>query len=216
MNQTNTAAIAFGSAALVALILGRTFFRKIPAALLVIVGGIAAAELVDASAYGVKLIGPVPKGLPQLGLSAVHWSDVNEVLPLAMAGFMLAAVETVAIGRTFALKHGYPFDPNREFLGLAVANLGAGAGRGFPVSGGMTQSLVNESAGASTPLSGQVSSLIILLIVLSGPWRWSYKCDWYRSGYTCQRQSQQWLQVVAMMDLWHAYCLEQSTNTLER
>jgi len=166
LDQTNTAAIAFGSAALVALILGRTFFRKKPVALLVIIGGIAAAGLVDASAYGVKLIGPIQKGLPQLGLSAVHWSDVNEVLPLAMACFMLAAVETVAIGRTFALKHGYPFNPNREFLGLAMANLGAGAGQGFPVSGGMTQSLVNESAGASTPLSGLVSSLIILLVVL--------------------------------------------------
>lgn len=51
-------------------------------------------------------------------------------------------------------------------MALAAANLGAGLGRGFPVSGGMSQSLVNESGGARTPLSGLLASLIILLVVL--------------------------------------------------
>ena len=67
-----------------------------------------------------------------------------------MACFLLGAVETSAIGRMFASKHGYRFDANQEFLALAAANLAAGLGRGFPVSGGMSQSLVNESGGART------------------------------------------------------------------
>jgi len=44
--------------------------------------------------------------------------------------------------------YGYRFDANQEFLALAASNLGAGLGRGLPVSGGMSQSLVNESGGA--------------------------------------------------------------------
>src|SRR5437899_6131847 len=42
----------------------------------------------------------------------------------------------------------------------------AGLGHGFPVSGGMSQSLVNESSGARTPLSGFFAALLMLLIVL--------------------------------------------------
>ena len=87
-------------------------------------------------------------------------------MPSALAAFVLAAVETSAIGRMFAQKHGYRFDANQELLAIGVGNLVAGLGRGFPVSGGMSQSLVNESAGARTPLSGLVAALFTLFVVL--------------------------------------------------
>jgi MFS superfamily sulfate permease-like transporter len=96
----------------------------------------------------------------------VHGADLNQLLPLAFACFLLATVETSAIGRTFALKHGYRFDPNQELLGIAGANVLAGLGHAYPVSGGMTQSLVNESGGARTPVSGLVAALIVLVSVL--------------------------------------------------
>ena len=57
-------------------------------------------------------------------------------------------------------------DANQEFLALAASNLAAGLGRGFPVSGGMSQSLVNEGGGARTPLSGAFAAGIILVVVL--------------------------------------------------
>jgi MFS superfamily sulfate permease-like transporter len=83
-----------------------------------------------------------------------------------MACFLLAAVESVAIGRMFARKHGYRLDANQEFLALSAANLAAGLGSGFPVSGGMSQSLVNEGGGARTPLSGFVASGVVLAVTL--------------------------------------------------
>ena len=66
----------------------------------------------------------------------------------------------------FAAKHGYRLDATQEFLAIGSANLAAGLGSGFPVSGGMSQSLVNETAGARTPLSGLVAALITLVVVL--------------------------------------------------
>jgi MFS superfamily sulfate permease-like transporter len=104
--------------------------------------------------------------LPALHLPALKWDDLNELLPLGLACFLLGAVETVAIGRMFSEKHGYRLDSNREFLALAGANLASGLGQGFPVSGGMSQSLVNESGGARTPLSTLFASLIILVVAL--------------------------------------------------
>jgi len=129
-------------------------------------GGILAAPLLNLDARGVSLLGEIPQGLPSLGLPAVTRTELNELWPLALACFVLSAVETSAIGRMFGAKHGYRLDANQELLALGAANLVAGLGRGFPVSGGMSQSLVNESAGARTPVSGLIAALVTLLVAL--------------------------------------------------
>jgi sulfate permease, SulP family len=166
LGDTNPAALAIGSAALAVLVLGKIFLENRPVALFVVVGGIVAASVLGLDARGVKLLGEVPRGLPAIGLPAIRWSDLNEVLPLAFACFLLGAVETAAIGRMFTAKHGGRLDANQEFLALAVANLGAGLGRGLPVSGGMSQSVVNEGGGAQTPLSGAVAAALVLIVVV--------------------------------------------------
>lgn len=166
LSETNVAALTIGLAALVLLVLGKVFLKNRPVALLVVIGSIVAGSWMNLQARGVSLLGEVPQGLPHLGLPAVHWSDLNDLLPLALACFLLGTFETAAIGRMFAAKHGGRFDNNQEFLGLAWGNLAAGLGQGYPVSGGMSQSLVNESAGARSPLSGFFGGIVILLVTL--------------------------------------------------
>jgi MFS superfamily sulfate permease-like transporter len=96
----------------------------------------------------------------------LSWHDLNQLLPVAFACFLLGAVETAAIGRMFVAKHGGRFDANQESLALAVSNFAAGLGGGFPVSGGLSQSLVNESSGARTPLSTAVAAICLLIVVV--------------------------------------------------
>jgi high affinity sulfate transporter 1 len=164
--ETNPTALTLGISALVLLALGKRFLPNKPVALGVVMAAIAVASLADFSGHGVKLLGPVPRGLPPPGLPDVTWQDMNQLLPLALACFLLGAVETVAIGRMFSEKYGYRLDTNQEFLALAAGNLATGLGHGFPVSGGMSQSLVNESASARTPLSGLVAAGIVLVVAL--------------------------------------------------
>jgi high affinity sulfate transporter 1 len=166
LNETNSTSLTIGGIALVVLVLGKIFLKNKPVALFVVMGGILASGWLGLEGRGVKLLGTVPQGLPALGLPAIHWTDLNELLPLALACFLLGAVETAAIGRMFAAKHGGRLDANQEFLALAASNLAAGLGRGFPISGGMSQSLVNEGGGARTPLSGAFAAGIILVVVL--------------------------------------------------
>lgn len=166
LKDTNTASLLLGLAALGLLLLGKRFLKNKPVALFVVIAGILVASFMDLGAAGVKLLGEVPQGMPPFGIPAVHWSDLNDLLPLALGCFLLGTVETAALGRMFAVKHGYRFDPNQELLAIGGANIMAGLGHGFPVSGGMSQSLVNESGGARTPLSGLIAALLTLLIVL--------------------------------------------------
>jgi len=166
LGETHWAALWLGLAALAVLVLGKIYKPTRPVALFVVVGGIVAAGMLDLGARGVKLLGDVPQGLPTPALPAVSWSDMDQLLSLAMAAFLLAAVETAAIARMFSQKHGYRVDTNQEFLALAGANLAAGLGQGYPVSGGMSQSVVNESGGARTPISGLIAALLTLVVAL--------------------------------------------------
>ncbi len=166
LGETNASSLLLGVAAFAVLLLGKRFLKNKPIALFVVIAGIIIASSMDLGRLGVKLLGQVPQGLPPFGLPAVHASDLNDLLPLALGCFLLGTVETAALGRMFAVKHRYRFDPNQELLGIASANVMAGLGHGFPVSGGMSQSLVNESGGARTPLSGFIAALLMLLIVL--------------------------------------------------
>jgi len=79
---------------------------------------------------------------------------------------LLAYIEGVSAARSFATKHGYELDPRQEFLGLGAANLAAALGHGYPVAGGLSQSAVNDKAGARTPLALIFASLTLAVALL--------------------------------------------------
>jgi SulP family sulfate permease len=166
LGDTQSASLLVGVIALACLIAGKLWLKNRPVAFFVVIGGMLAARLLNLEDRGVSLLGEVPQGLPPLAVPAVSRVDLNQLFPLAIAAFILAAVETSAIGRMFAKQHGYRFDANQELLAIGTSNLLAGIGRGFPVSGGMSQSLVNESAGAKTPVSGLVAAVFTLAVAL--------------------------------------------------
>src|SRR5947207_1995371 len=113
LNETNSTSLLVGVSALAVLLLGKIFLKHKPVALIVVIGGIVAASALSLETRGVKLIGAVPQGIPPLRLPAISWHDLNQLLPLALACFLLGAVETAAIGRMFVAKHGGRFDANQ-------------------------------------------------------------------------------------------------------
>src|SRR4030095_4421967 len=130
LGNTNETALLVGGAALGVLIAGKLWWKNRPVAFLVVIGALLAARLLNLEARGVSLLGDVPQGLPSLGLTMVDRHQVEALLPVALACFVLGAVETAAIGRMFAQKHGYRFDPNQDLLAIGAANLMAGRWRG--------------------------------------------------------------------------------------
>jgi len=115
---------------------------------------------------GFKTVGALPQGLPDFHRPVLRARDVDGVIPLAFACFLLAYIESVSAARALAQKNGYEIDPRQELLGLAAANLAAAFGQGYPVAGGLSQSSVNEKAGAKTPLALVFASTTIALCLL--------------------------------------------------
>ena len=139
--------LAIGAIAIVLLLVGEKWLPGRPVALFVVALAIVCATLFGLPAQGVPITGEIPSGLPSLAMPELRIRDVEGIFPLAAGCLLLAYVEGVSAGRTFAAKHGYALDMRQEFLGIGVANLATALGHGYPVAGGLSQSAVNDKAG---------------------------------------------------------------------
>jgi high affinity sulfate transporter 1 len=164
--DTNLAVFAFGLAAIALLLLGEKFLPGRPIALFVVVLSIIVLSVTPLIDLGFKVVGAVPQGLPEFRLPGLRVRDVDGVLPLAFACLLLAYVESVSAARALAQKNGYEIDPRQELLGLGAANLAAGFFQAYPVAGGLSQSSVNDKAGAKTPLALVFASITIGLCLM--------------------------------------------------
>lgn len=166
LGSANMAVMAVGFSALLLLAFGERFLPGRPIALLVVVLSIVVAWAFDLSRFGVVTVGQLPAGLPSLGLPMLHPREIDGVLPLAAACLLLSYIESISAARAFAAKYDYPLDVRQELLGLGGANLAAALGHGYPVAGGLSQSAVNEKAGAKTPLALLFASATLALSLL--------------------------------------------------
>jgi high affinity sulfate transporter 1 len=166
LTDTNLTVLAFGLAALAALLLGERFLPGRPVALLVVVISIVVSSAMSLGGLGFKVVGALPQGLPDFHLPGLRVRDVDGVIPLAFACLLLAYVESVSAARALAQARRYEIDPRQEFLGLGAANLAAGLFQAYPVAGGLSQSSVNDKAGARTPLALVFASATIGLCLM--------------------------------------------------
>ncbi len=164
--STNLAVFAFGLVALAALLLGEKVLPGRPIALFVVVASIVALSVTPLGDLGFKVVGALPQGLPEFQPPRLRLRDVDGVIPLAFACLLLAYVESVSAARALAQKNGYEIDARQELLGLGAANLAAAFFHGFPVAGGLSQSSVNDKAGARTPLALIFASVTIGLCLM--------------------------------------------------
>jgi high affinity sulfate transporter 1 len=166
IDQTHAVVLAIGVAAIALILLGDRWLPGRPIALAVVALSIVVASLLGLAARGVPTTGHIPSGLPSLAGPALRLRDVEGIIPLAAGCLLLAYIEGVSAARNFAAKHGYTLDPRQEFLGLGAANLAAALGQGYPVAGGLSQTAVNDKAGARTPLALVFASVALALCLL--------------------------------------------------
>jgi len=164
--DTNLAVLAFGLVALALLLLGEKLLPGRPVALFVVMVSIAVLSVTQLGDLGFKVVGALPQGLPDFHAPALRLRDVDGVIPLAFACLLLAYVESVSAARTLAQANDYEIDPRQELLGLGAANLAAAFFHAYPVAGGLSQSSVNDKAGAKSPLALVFASATIGLCLM--------------------------------------------------
>ena len=166
LGQTNVTVLALGAAAIGLLVLGNKLYPGRPVALGVVAASIAVVSLLGLADRSVSVVGQIPAGLPSFSWPSLRLRDVDGVVPLAAACFLLAYVEGVSAARTLANQHGYNINARQELLALGAANFCVAFFHGFPVAGGLSQSSVNDKAGARTPLALIIASIAIAICLL--------------------------------------------------
>jgi high affinity sulfate transporter 1 len=166
MPQTHLPSLALGVAALVLLVGGQVKRPHWPVPLMTVALAIALMYMPGIASLDIATVGAIPRGLSALTLPALNLRDLDTLLPLSLACFLIAYNEASAAARLLASRHSYAVDPDRELLGLGGANLAIAIGQGFPSGGGLSQSLVNDHAGARTPVSIVVCSAWMAVVLL--------------------------------------------------
>jgi high affinity sulfate transporter 1 len=167
--KANWAAAALGAATLLVILLLKAH-KRMGAILVAVIAATLAADWLNLNQrFGVKVLGPVPQGLPEF---AVPWVAASDVFPIVSAGLAVAVVafaDTSVLSRTFAARTGTRVDPNQEMIGLGAANLAAGFFQGFPISSSSSRTPVAEAAGAKTQMTGVVGALIVAVVIIAAP-----------------------------------------------
>ena len=164
--DTNLTVFIFGLSAIAILLIGEKLLPGRPVAIVVVIASIILISVTSLGAHGFKTVGILPSGLPSFDLPSLRLRDVDGVIPLALACFLLSYIESVSAARALAQKNGYDIDARQELLALGVANAATAFGQGYPVAGGLSQSAVNDTAGAKTPMSLVFASATIALCLL--------------------------------------------------
>ena len=164
--QAHWPSVALGVFTFALFLILERLFPKRPTTIFVVGLSIAISSFFALAHYGIEVVGRLPGGLPHVSLPVVDIADLDVVISVAFACFFLAFVETSTVARTFAEKHHYEVDTERELVALGMSNVAAGLAQGFPVAGGMSQSAVNDMGGATSPVALLFNSIIIALVLL--------------------------------------------------
>jgi MFS superfamily sulfate permease-like transporter len=139
----------------------------VPGGLVVLVLGIATSAAFDLSTHGVAIIGDIPAGLPSVTVPQLRFEDMWVLLPSALGMLLVIYSEALGAASTFADKHGYRLDSNQEMIALGIANIGSAFLGGLAGGGSLSQTAVNDGAGARTQVSTLFAAAISLVTVIA-------------------------------------------------
>jgi sulfate permease, SulP family len=165
LGDVSVPTLVVATVVVVALVAIRRMAPGVPGPLLVLVGAALVMGLTNLVARGVATVGPVPAGLPAPHVPPLDLA--GSLLPAAAGIALIAFVESIAAARAFRRGDDPPLDPDRELIALGAANVGGGFFGAFPAGGGLSQTAVNDGAGARTQLAELGTAGLVALVLIA-------------------------------------------------
>jgi len=171
LNQTHLPTVIVGLASFAVLAISPKLLRRLPAALVAMIAAGLATSVMHLQAMGVKTVGPVAAGLPQLRIPHLPPEVLPDLLTETVGVALISFSSMMLTCRSFASRNRYDIDADKEFAALGAANIASALCQGFAVSGADSRTAVNDSAGGRTQVAGLVAAGVIaaVLMFLTGP-----------------------------------------------
>lgn len=116
--------------------------------------------------FGVKVIGEIPKGFPPFTIPNFDLNNIQLLGTSALAISFVGFMEAFSVGQFLASKKRKKVEANQELIALGASNITAAFTGGYPITGGLSRSVVNFSSGANTALASIITALFLMLTVL--------------------------------------------------
>jgi SulP family sulfate permease len=162
--DTSLVTLAVGGITLAVLLAMEWLKPHSPAPLGAVAAAVAASWLLDLSAAGVSIVGPIPQGLPSLTLPDP--ALIQALLPGALGIALMSFTESIAASRAFVGPDDPPVNANRELIATGAANLGGALLGSMPAGGGTSQTGVVRAAGGRTQMASLVTAAASLATML--------------------------------------------------
>jgi SulP family sulfate permease len=170
LSQLHVPTAVISGTGLVMLFVLRRFAPRLPGALIFVLLAALVSWVLGLGDRGVRLVGPIPQGLPDLGVPDLTGIPLGALLAAAVGVTLVGYSDVVLTGRSFASRRGERIDSNQELLALGAANLTTGLSGGFPVSCSGSRTALGGTMGTRSQLHSLVAVGFILLTVFAfGP-----------------------------------------------
>ena len=161
--------VALGGATLLLLILWRRYVKQVPAYIVALFAGTAAAIAfgLDVATIGSRF-GGIPSGLPQLHVPDFRPELILTLLSPAFTVAMLGAIESLLSAVVADRMGGDRHNPNTELFAQGVANIVSPLFGGLPATGALARTATNIRSGARSPMAGMIHAVTLLGVLLFG------------------------------------------------
>lgn len=167
--EANLKAAAIALITLLVIPLAQRLGPKVPAYLIALAVGSLAGLALGAEEAGIAMFAPLPSILPTFAPPAATPSTIIAVLPGAASIALVGLLESLSIGRSFALRRREAYDSNQEIIGQGLSNTIGGFFQAYAGAGSFTRSALNAETGARTPLAAILAAgfLLAMLFVVA-------------------------------------------------
>lgn len=166
LSHTNPAAVLIAAGVLVVIVVGEHFSKRIPWALMAVVGTTVASYAFSFADRGILTVGAIPSGLPAFDWPGVPLRDVAPLAGTAATLFIVIIAQSAATSRAYGSKYEDRLDDNGDLVGLGVANIGAALTGTYIVNGSPTKTAIVDEGGGRSQLSQLTAAAIAVLVLL--------------------------------------------------
>ena len=161
--------VLLGSGTLALLIVWSRFVKRVPAYIVALFAGTAAAAAfgLDVATIGSRF-GGIPSGLPQMHVPTFQPALILTLLSPAFTVAMLGAIESLLSAVVADRMGGDRHNPNTELFAQGVANVISPMFGGLPATGALARTATNIRSGARSPLAGIAHAVTLAAILLFG------------------------------------------------
>ena len=165
--ETHFLSFGLGVGGMILIKLFQKINKKIPAILVVVSLGTLVLYLTQGQLNGIRIVGTIPVGLPNLSVPSFDKNQFVDLIPIAITLAVVGFTEAISIAKSIEERHTeYEVDPNQELIAIGSGNIIGSFAQSYPSTASFSRSAIQDQGGAQSGIASLFSAGLVLLTLL--------------------------------------------------